>query len=493
MKKAISAILSLVILATPLFTICFSAEADQQLYKGELGEETYFTMDFETGEFTLYCASDANKSISSDEIFSKLNDSNKTIDCVKSIVVTEGINFLDIGMFNGFKNARAVTLPKSLKRICIGAFSNCESLKTVNYGGTKQQWSSVVIDRDNDVLKNASFNYSCNVLSNGYGSEYSNDGIIEFNAGRTERDSVKGVFNYYTGVLTLSGKGEIYVNGNSGIHADEYISFFSPEISSGVNYVNKVIIGEGITKISSEFFEYYINLSKVSIPKSLKSIGGYSFYRCDRLQNVYYAGNYADWKDIKIAEDNDELLKAKVHFASKVSAKGLTYTLSETGRAYDGKSHTPTVTVKDKYGRRLKKGTDYTVTMDGGRKAVGKYKVFIKLKGEYTGQKTMYFTIKPKGTSISKINARKKGFTVIWKTQKTQTDGYQVQYSTSSNFTKPKTITLKKNTNYAKKITNLKGKKKYYVRVRTYKTVTFKGESLKIYSGWSKAKAVTTK
>ena len=48
MKKAISAILSLVILATPLFTICFSAEADQQLYKGELGEETYFTMDFES-------------------------------------------------------------------------------------------------------------------------------------------------------------------------------------------------------------------------------------------------------------------------------------------------------------------------------------------------------------------------------------------------------------------------------------------------------------
>ena len=170
-----------------------------------------------------------------------------------------------------------------------------------------------------------------------------------------------------------------------------------------------------------------------------------------------------------------------------------TISLSSIIYTYDGKSHTPAVTVKDSTGKALVRNKDYKLTYSSGRKAVGRYCVKVSLMGSYAGSKTIYFTIKPKGTSISKINKRKKGFTVIWKTQKTQTDGYQVQYSTSSNFTNPKTITLKKNTNYAKKITNLKGKKKYYVRVRTYKTVTFKGEPLKIYSGWSKAKAVTTK
>ena len=42
-------------------------------------------------------------------------------------------------------------------------------------------------------------------------------------------------------------------------------------------------------------------------------------------------------------------------------------------------------------------------------------------------------------------------------------------------------------------VSKLKAKKKYYIRVRTYKTVKVNGKSKKIYSGWSKVKAVTTK
>ena len=42
-------------------------------------------------------------------------------------------------------------------------------------------------------------------------------------------------------------------------------------------------------------------------------------------------------------------------------------------------------------------------------------------------------------------------------------------------------------------VSKLKAKKKYYIRVRTYKTAKMNGKSKKIYSGWSKVKAVTTK
>ena len=42
-------------------------------------------------------------------------------------------------------------------------------------------------------------------------------------------------------------------------------------------------------------------------------------------------------------------------------------------------------------------------------------------------------------------------------------------------------------------VKKLKAKKKYYVRVRTYKTVKINGKSIRIYSGWSIAKTVTTK
>ncbi|MGN0522144.1 MAG: fibronectin type III domain-containing protein, partial [Eubacterium sp.] len=76
-----------------------------------------------------------------------------------------------------------------------------------------------------------------------------------------------------------------------------------------------------------------------------------------------------------------------------------------------------------------------------------------------------------------------------WKKLTTQTTGYQIQYSTSSKFTKAKTVTVSKNSTTSKTISKLKANKKYYVRVRTYKTVDGK----KIYSAWSKAKSVTTK
>ena len=36
-------------------------------------------------------------------------------------------------------------------------------------------------------------------------------------------------------------------------------------------------------------------------------------------------------------------------------------------------------------------------------------------------------------------------------------------------------------------------KKKYYVRIRTYKNVKFNGKTVKVYSSWSKSKSVKTK
>ena len=167
--------------------------------------------------------------------------------------------------------------------------------------------------------------------------------------------------------------------------------------------------------------------------------------------------------------------------------------LKATSLTYNGKVRTPKVIVKDRTGKTLVKNTDYTVSYAKGRKYVGKYAVKITFKGKYSGTKTLYFTIKPKATSISSLTAGSKKFTVKWKKQATQTTGYQVQYSTSTKFSKAKTVTVGKNTTVSKKISKLSGKKKYYVRVRTYKTVKINGKSIRIYSGWSKAKTVTTK
>ena len=91
--------------------------------------------------------------------------------------------------------------------------------------------------------------------------------------------------------------------------------------------------------------------------------------------------------------------------------------------------------------------------------------------------------------SLSKVTAGKKQFKATWKSVK-NIDGYQIQYSTSSSFKSGnKTVTVSGYKSTSKTVKSLKAKKKYYVRIRGYKTINGK----KQYSAWSKSKTVTTK
>ena len=157
-------------------------------------------------------------------------------------------------------------------------------------------------------------------------------------------------------------------------------------------------------------------------------------------------------------------------------------------KKYTGKKLTPKVTVK--YNNKiLKKDVDYTLKYQNN-KNVGTASVIITGKGNYTGTVTKTFKINPKGTSLKKLTKGKKQFKATWNKQTTQTTGYQIQYSTSSSFSNGnKTVKVKKNKTTSSTVKKLKAKKKYYVRIRTYKTVNGKT----YYSGWSKAKNVTTK
>ena len=116
------------------------------------------------------------------------------------------------------------------------------------------------------------------------------------------------------------------------------------------------------------------------------------------------------------------------------------------------------------------------------------------MNGNYTGSKTLTFSIRGKQMTVSKLTALSKGFKAMWAKQSYVT-GYQMQYSTSSKFTAKttKTVTISKNATTSKTVTKLKAKTKYYVRVRSYKTTKISGKSYNVYSAWSKAKAVTTK
>ena len=96
---------------------------------------------------------------------------------------------------------------------------------------------------------------------------------------------------------------------------------------------------------------------------------------------------------------------------------------------------------------------------------------------------------KPKSASIKKLKAAKKAVSVEWK-KVSGVKGYQVQVATDKKFKKnKKTVNIKKQKTTKTTVKKLKAKKKYYVRIRTYKIVNGK----KVYSAWSKVKSVKTK
>ena len=171
-----------------------------------------------------------------------------------------------------------------------------------------------------------------------------------------------------------------------------------------------------------------------------------------------------------------------------------TMKLSTTTYTYSGGVKKPAVSVIDANGKTVS-SANYTVSYATGRKNVGRYKVSVTFKGDkYSGSTYTYFNINPKGTSISKVSGAKKAFTVKWKKQSSKMatstiTGYQIRYSTSSKMASAKTKTVKGYKYTSKKITKLSAKKKYYVQVRTYKTVSGKT----YYSSWSGVKSVKTK
>lgn len=172
--------------------------------------------------------------------------------------------------------------------------------------------------------------------------------------------------------------------------------------------------------------------------------------------------------------------------STEIIPKASDIRLSAVSYVYNGKARKPTVTIKDREGKTISAG-NYSVSYANGRKNVGSYDVSIIFAGNYEGTATKSFIVKPRNVSIRKVTAGKKKIEIKWKKQTKEISGFQIQYATDKKFKKGVKTVLSAKKTTSKTITKLKSKKKYYVRIRSYKNVKVKGKNTKIYSSWSKA------
>ena len=162
------------------------------------------------------------------------------------------------------------------------------------------------------------------------------------------------------------------------------------------------------------------------------------------------------------------------------------FTVKTKNVIYNGKAQKPAVNV---YAGNKKISSKYYSVSYKNNKNVGYGTVTVKGKGsyaKYSGAAT--FKVNLKKVSLSSVKARKKKMVVYWK-KTGGNQGYQVQYSTSKRFSSNvKTVRLSAGKKSVT-IKNIPAKKRYYVRIRSYKKV---GNKI-WYTGWSKAKNIRTK
>ncbi len=215
---------------------------------------------------------------------------------------------------------------------------------------------------------------------------------------------------------------------------------------------------------------YYLVVSQCGI-SSMKRTGNYTF-----SVNCNHSWKTTSTVKATLTANGKQNQKCAVCADTRTVTikKVKSFKLSATTFDYNGKTKSPTVTVRDSSGKALKKGTDYTVTYSGGRVSPGEYKVTVKMKGNYSGSKVLTFKILPGKTSKVTLTTKKTNLNATWKAVK-GASGYKVVLKSVKSGSTIKTITT---TSAKATFKNLKNGTKYKVIVTAYKTIGGK----KVYS-----------
>ena len=219
------------------------------------------------------------------------------------------------------------------------------------------------------------------------------------------------------------------------------------------------------------------NTPDIVIPELKAGEDYYMYYEDNQYPGVATVTIYGTGYYKGTATIHFKIIKKTEKFVSNVK-------LNRTSYTYTGKTIRPSV----------------TVTVNGKKIGASAYKLYYKNNknsgigtvqvrgtGKYSRiNKTITFKILPPKTLLTGLKKANRSFIASWK-KNIQATGYQIQYAADSRFTKErKTVTVGKQSATRYKISGLKNKKTYYVRIRSYKRV---GKKI-LYSSWSTVKKI---
>lgn len=392
---------------------------------------------------------------------------------ITSVTIPDTVTSIGDGAFAFCEELTKITIPASVTSIGEVAFTGCTALKsiTVKSGNTKFVSSgSVLFDKNKKTL-------------------------IQYPAGKTA-----ATYEIPSTVTEIKPFAFSFCSGLTEMSIPKAVATIGIGAFSGCESLRKTTVFPTncvIDSYDSEAEEYLYTLGDNATIYGYKNSTAQQYAKALQCQFVEIeackhektkrtttpATTTKDGQYTYTCQQCGEVTKTtRIYKASKISLKTTTFT-------YNGKKRKPTVVVKNSKGTVIP-AEHYTVTPTGGRKNVGQQTVTLKFNDQkYSGTWSGTFQVRPAATTLTSLTAKSKGFQVKWKKKTTQTTGYQLQYSTSKSFGSRKNVWLNKNSTTSTKVGKLKASRTYYVRLRTYKTVSGK----KYYSSWTTVKSVKTK
>lgn len=171
-----------------------------------------------------------------------------------NVAIPENVPSIAMDTFNGCNSLTSVTIPKSVTAIGIRAFDGCDSMKDVYYTGNQSQWDKIKIYDCNESLLGATLHLNS---------------VAPAASGKCGDDLVWALTD--DGVLTISGTGEMA----------DYPNFPDVPWYDDREKIMTAVIEPGVTNICSFAFFGCKNLTSVTIPEGVTSIGSYAFNACN--------------------------------------------------------------------------------------------------------------------------------------------------------------------------------------------------------------------